>query len=353
MTAQHSTWQHNTLAINFNTYSNDTSHLHASQTFCTIMHLLIDVNINMSAFMIVGVSKNPRKKKQIFHTRLGQLIQWCTGGGKASNTCIDALSDTDSGTTDILGDIPTDATAVFQGCVLFDECHRAKKFYNGAHGKPSQSGKAVHALQQSLPGARVVYCSATGISQPSNMGYMSRLGLWGKGTAFIDFPAFLDAVERGGIGMSELVAMHLRRTGGYLCRTLSFATCSFETIETGAAIQENDKENDKEKEGREGEGEMSFDFQGVFDEAAALWQAIYRELVNGLTEDRFEYNVAKAKGQVKGRGKSSRAYAEESDDDDEDMEEWMYLENRGVKPLSLPPGECVDRMLLRYPSPSI
>ena len=40
------------------------------------------------------------------------------------------------------------------------------------------------------------------------MAYMYRLGLWGKDTPFPDgFPSFLTAVEKGGVGMMELVAM--------------------------------------------------------------------------------------------------------------------------------------------------
>jgi hypothetical protein len=259
-----------------------------------------------------GDRMNPRKKKKIFNTRLGQLIQWCMGKEKSSNfgTTVGMESTTEDG-------LPIDTSATFQGCMLFDECHRAKKFYNGANGKPSQSGKAVHSFQHALPGARVVYCSATGISQPSNMGYMTRLGLWGLGTSFPDFPDFLDAVEKGGIGMSELVAMHLRRMGGYLCRTLSFATCSFETIETGEASGD-------------GGGEGNFDFQGVFDQAAELWQALYRELVNGLKEDRFEYTVK--------RSKEDDECSDDNDDDDDMMEDFILLENKGVKPLSLPAG---------------
>lgn len=37
----------------------------------------------------------------------------------------------------------------------------------------------VVALQAALPNARVVYASATGASEPANLGYMSRLGNFG------------------------------------------------------------------------------------------------------------------------------------------------------------------------------
>ena len=256
-----------------------------------------------------GNGKNSRKKKKIFYSRLGQLIQWCMEEEKSKTFGVT------TGVEYMIDGVPTDASTVFQGCILFDECHRAKKFYNGANGKPSQSGKAVHALQQALPGAHVVYCSATGISQPSNMGYMSRLGLWGQGTSFSNFPEFLDAVEKGGIGMSELVAMHLRRTGTYLCRTLSFATCCFETIETGTTTSES--------------SENTFDFQDVFDKATSLWQAMYRELLCGLNQGRFEY---------------SSSNSIESDDDE--IDDWAFLENRGVKPLVLPPGNQLTRHII-------
>lgn len=50
-------------------------------------------------------------------------------------------------------------------------------------------------LQARLPDARVVYCSATGASEPRNMGYMVRLGLWGAGTCFADFQTFLGVIN--------------------------------------------------------------------------------------------------------------------------------------------------------------
>jgi hypothetical protein len=43
--------------------------------------------------------------------------------------------------------------------------HKAKNLVPEAGGRPTQVGKAVTALQQDLPKARVVYCSATGARQ--------------------------------------------------------------------------------------------------------------------------------------------------------------------------------------------
>ena len=46
-------------------------------------------------------------------------------------------------------------------------------------GSATQTGKAVGALQDLLPNARVLYSSATGASEPNNLGYMYRLGASG------------------------------------------------------------------------------------------------------------------------------------------------------------------------------
>lgn len=63
----------------------------------------------------------------------------------------------------------------------------------------------------------------TGASEPRNLGYMERLGLWGEGTpSFASFPDFLEAVGGRGVGALELVAMDMKARGMFVCRTLSF-----------------------------------------------------------------------------------------------------------------------------------
>lgn len=62
-----------------------------------------------------------------------------------------------------------------------------------------------------------------GASEPRNLGYMERLGLWGEGTpSFATFPDFLEAVGGRGVGALELVAMDMKARGMFVCRTLSF-----------------------------------------------------------------------------------------------------------------------------------
>lgn len=99
-----------------------------------------------------------------FNTRMAQLVDWC---GKD-----------------------------FDGCIVFDECHKAKNLIPANSLTPTKTGQAVVELQFLLPNARVVYSSATGASEPRNMAYMARLGIWGVGTAFRTFYEFSKAVER-------------------------------------------------------------------------------------------------------------------------------------------------------------
>ncbi|GAB2276382.1 udp-glycosyltransferase [Dionaea muscipula] len=119
----------------------------------------------------------------------------------------------------------------FDGLVIFDECHKAKNLVPEAGSRPTRTGEAVLEIQAKLPEARVIYCSATGASEPRNMGYMVRLGLWGPGTSFSDFREFLGALEKGGVGALELVAMDMKARGMFVCRTLSYKGAEFEVVE--------------------------------------------------------------------------------------------------------------------------
>ena len=98
-------------------------------------------------------------------SRLSQLVAWCGGPS-------------------------------FEGCLCFDECHKAKN-WTGKEETSSKVAQAVLELQRLLPLARVVYCSATGASDLSNMAYMERLALWGPLSAFPDFDSFVRARTEG------------------------------------------------------------------------------------------------------------------------------------------------------------
>ena len=71
----------------------------------------------------------------------------------------------------------------FDGCLIFDESHKAKNFLPGKDGMSgsnasSKLGIAVSQLQLLLPKARVVYTSATGVTEIKDFAFMERLGLW-------------------------------------------------------------------------------------------------------------------------------------------------------------------------------
>lgn len=83
-------------------------------------------------------------------------------------------------------------------------------------------------LQARLPLARVLYASATGVSEPEHLAYMERLGLWGEGSAFgADFASFLAALEQRGVGALELLALDLKGSGAYLARSLAYTGAEF------------------------------------------------------------------------------------------------------------------------------
>jgi P-loop containing NTP hydrolase pore-1 len=123
----------------------------------------------------------------------------------------------------------------FDGCIVFDECHKAKNLCPVGSSKPTKTGLTALELQNKLPKARVVYASATGASEPRNMAYMVRLGIWGQGTPFPTFNDFIMAVEKRGVGAMEIVAMDMKLRGTYIARQLSFHGVTFKIDEVPLA----------------------------------------------------------------------------------------------------------------------
>uniref|UniRef100_A0A8C7YNG0 Protein strawberry notch homolog 2 n=1 Tax=Oryzias sinensis TaxID=183150 RepID=A0A8C7YNG0_9TELE len=144
----------------------------------------------------------------------------------------------------------------FDGVIIFDECHKAK------NATSTKMGKAVLDLQNKLPRARVVYASATGASEPKNMIYMSRLGIWGEGTPFRTFEDFLHAIEKRGVGAMEIVAMDMKVSGMYIARQLSFSGVSFRIEEIG----------------------LDSDFKQVYNKAAKLWAEALQTFMRAADE---------------------------------------------------------------------
>uniref|UniRef100_A0A3Q4IEY1 Protein strawberry notch homolog 2 n=1 Tax=Neolamprologus brichardi TaxID=32507 RepID=A0A3Q4IEY1_NEOBR len=143
----------------------------------------------------------------------------------------------------------------FDGVIIFDECHKAK------NATSTKMGKAVLDLQSKLPHARVVYASATA-SEPKNMIYMSRLGIWGEGTPFRTFDDFLHSIEKRGVGAMEIVAMDMKVSGMYIARQLSFSGVSFRIEEIG----------------------LDGDFKEVYNKAAKLWAEALKTFMQAADE---------------------------------------------------------------------
>ncbi|XP_034947420.1 protein strawberry notch isoform X2 [Chelonus insularis] len=137
----------------------------------------------------------------------------------------------------------------FDGLIIFDECHRAKNLCPTGSSKPTKTGLTVLELQNKLPKARVVYASATGASEPRNMAYMVRLGMWGEGTPFPEFNDFITAVEKRGVGAMEIVAMDMKLRGMYIARQLSFHGVAFKIEEVP----------------------LSKEFTNIYDASVRLW----------------------------------------------------------------------------------
>ena len=127
------------------------------------------------------------------------------------------------------------AGADFEGVIAFDEAHAMANALGSSSTrgkvKGSEQGMAGVRLQNHLPRARVLYASATGASDIANLGYTSRLGLWGPETAFPTHEAFMTEIRAGGVAAMELVARDLKAQGLYLARALSFAGVEYEILE--------------------------------------------------------------------------------------------------------------------------
>ena len=123
----------------------------------------------------------------------------------------------------------------FDGVIVFDEAHElanaAGTETRFGSQKGSEQGLAGVRLQNLLPRACILYTSATGATDPANLCYAIRLGLWGSGTAFETREAFLSAIAGGGIAAMEIVARDLKALGLYTARALTFSGVEYQPLE--------------------------------------------------------------------------------------------------------------------------
>jgi len=152
----------------------------------------------------------------------------------------------------------------FEGVIGFDEAHEMGGVAGGEGAlgakKGSQQGICGVLLQNQLPGARVLYASATGASDVNNLAYAVRLGLWGPETAFCDREQFISGIRKGGIAAMELVARDLKALGLYTSRALSFAGVEYEILRH----------------------ELTSDQIAIYDSYADSWSIIHRNMERAL-----------------------------------------------------------------------
>ena len=152
----------------------------------------------------------------------------------------------------------------YDGVVILDESHGMGNAVSirGSRGRSKPAAKALMGveLQARLPNARVVYMSATGATEVSNLSYADRLGLWGEGTAFQTRNHFVNDVSSGGIAAMELVARDMKALGAYLSRTLSFKGVGYKRLTHG----------------------LDGGQRKVYDNLADAWQVVLRNIERAL-----------------------------------------------------------------------
>ncbi|EKX47790.1 hypothetical protein GUITHDRAFT_69176, partial [Guillardia theta CCMP2712] len=167
----------------------------------------------------------------------------------------------------------------FEGVLALDECHSAKNLSvkRGKNGSEivggSKAAVAVHMLQDHLKNARVIYVSATGASKPDHLVYASRLGLWGKGTAFKNSENFVSEINAGGVAAMELLAIQMKASGQYLARSLAFKGATFEVVNLS----------------------LNEEFVEMYDKAAELWLDFISALNVKLETQEMPLNLRKSK----------------------------------------------------------
>lgn len=149
----------------------------------------------------------------------------------------------------------------FDGLIIFDECHKAKNFQQAdpdtAKQKGSKVAQAVVEIQSRMPKARVLYCSATGVSELKHMAFMQRLGLWGPSTSFASFDDFSSTISKNGLGALEQLAMEMKASGMYLARGLSFSEAEFAPLDVMLTEEQ----------------------EALYDAAAAAWSNLRDEML--------------------------------------------------------------------------
>lgn len=160
----------------------------------------------------------------------------------------------------------------FDGPIVFDEAHNGQNAITTqttrGSKQPSQTGLAVVELQARLPKARIMYASATGATEPYNLAYADRLGIWGPGRPFPNKLDFFSDISAAGLSAMEIVARDLKAMGVYMSRTLSMKGVDLDVIEH----------------------ELTPEQISIYDNLAVQWQRVYTDMMSSLTETGADLN---------------------------------------------------------------
>ncbi len=126
------------------------------------------------------------------------------------------------------------AGAQFDGVLAFDESQNMRNLALNTDGRwaasAAQQAVAGRELQDKLWDARVVYASATGLTLLENIGYMTRLGLWGAATPYKSSEDFFDSMNDSGLSGLEAISSHIKANGQMMCRQLSLEGVVYEEL---------------------------------------------------------------------------------------------------------------------------
>jgi len=173
-------------------------------------------------------------------SRLEQIIQWCAGTWLLPQQQQQQQQHHQKSASSNARTKIQYLEQSYSGCIIFDEAHKAKNIANN-----TKTAQLVLQLQRRLPKARIVYCSATGVSNVAHLAYAERLGLWGMVSStdgsqtktqthhyhhcFANFAAFERSLASRGLASLELLALELKQQGSFLARTLSWDGTEFQS----------------------------------------------------------------------------------------------------------------------------
>lgn len=163
----------------------------------------------------------------------------------------------------------------FEGVIAFDEAHAMANSTGAATagrmpGKPAAMAVTGVALQAAMPKARVGYWTATAATEPTNMLYCDRLGLWGPGTDFENKAEFVGELGQGGNATLEAVAQSMKAMGMYNARMIGLDDGTNRKDETGRFVGKVEAEPLQ--------ASLTEDQKQQYDGAAEGWQHVMQKL---------------------------------------------------------------------------